>query len=253
MPELSGLRCLVVGGTAGIGLAAAEAMRAAGAQALTVAGRSTERGAEALTRLGPGAHFVAGDAGRPEDAQRIVAEAAERMGGLDVLLCCAAGEPMPRLLKTIPVGELMGDISGVLAPVVLPARAAYGLMVEHGQGGTILLVASDAGKLATPGEAAIGAAMAGIAMFARTMAIEGKRDGVRVNCLTPSIVRGTPLYDALMQDSFAGRLFGKAEAQAHLGVVEPQDVARLAVFLASPAAARITGQTISVTGGISAI
>jgi gluconate 5-dehydrogenase/3-oxoacyl-[acyl-carrier protein] reductase len=90
-------------------------------------------------------------------------------------------------------------------------------------------------------------------MFARTMAIEGKRDGVRVNCLTPSIVRGTPLYDALMQDSFAGRLFGKAEAQAHLGVVEPQDVAQLAVFLASPAAARITGQTISVTGGISAI
>ncbi|MFD2855271.1 SDR family oxidoreductase [Seohaeicola zhoushanensis] len=56
-----------------------------------------------------------------------------------------------------------------------------------------------------------------------------------------------------MTDPFAGKLFGKAEAMAQLGVAEPDDLAHLATFLASPAARRITGQTISVTGGISAI
>ena len=146
----------------------------------------------------------------------------------------------------------MADITGVLAPVVTPARAVYPVMADQG-GGCILLVASDAGKTATPGEVAIGAAMAGIAMFARAMAIEVKRQGIRVNCLTPSIVRGTSLYDKLMADPFASKLFQKAEAMAHLGVAEPEDLAHLATFLASPAAAKITGQTISVTGGISAI
>ncbi len=249
MPDLSGQRILIVGGTAGIGLACAMAMQAAGGR-VVVAGRNATRGEAAAADLG--ADFVRGDAGSPEDAVRMVQKASTLMGGLDVLMSGAGGDPMPRLLRNIPIGEVMGDVTGVLAPVILPARAAYDVMAEQGHG-AILLIASDAGKLATPGEVTIGTAMAGIAMFARAMAIEAKRQGIRVNTLTPSIVRGTPLYDKLMQDPFAARLFGKAETMAHLGVTEPEDIAALAVFLASPAAARITGQTISVTGGISAI
>jgi NAD(P)-dependent dehydrogenase (short-subunit alcohol dehydrogenase family) len=113
-------------------------------------------------------------------------------------------------------------------------------------------VASDAAKIATPGESVIGAAMAAIAMFCRGMAIEAKRDGIRVNCVTPSIVKGTALYTRLQDNEFARRLFGKAEAMASLGVVTADEVADLIAFLASPAACKITGQTISVTGGISA-
>ncbi|MCC5970715.1 MAG: SDR family oxidoreductase [Pararhodobacter sp.] len=133
-----------------------------------------------------------------------------------------------------------------------PARAVLPVMAAQG-GGCMLCIASDAGKLATPGEVAIGTAMAGIIMFCRAMAYEAKRDGIRVNCLTPSIVEGTPLHERLMDDPFAGKLFGKAKAMAHLGVVTPEDLAAMAVFLASPQAARVIGQTISVTGGISAI
>lgn len=249
MPELSGQRILVVGGTAGIGLACAARMQDAGAT-ITLAGRDRTRGDAAAARLGAG--LVTGDASDPAQARRMVEEAAAAMGGLDVLLSGAGGDPMPRLLKDIPIEALMGDITGSLAPVVLPASAAYDVMAGQ-DGGCILTIASDAGKLATPGESAIGAAMAAIAMFSRTMATEGKRNGIRVNCLTPSIVRGTPLYDRLMEDPFAGKLFGKAESMAGLGVAEPADLAELATFLASPAAAKITGQTISVTGGISAI
>ena len=123
-------------------------------------------------------------------------------------------------------------------------------MMEQ-EGGTIINVASDAGKLATPGETVIGAGMASIIMFTKALANEAKRSGIRVNCLTPSIVRGTPLYDDLMAHPFASKLFAKAEKMATLGVVESDELAQLAVFLASPAAAKLSGQCISMNGGIS--
>jgi NAD(P)-dependent dehydrogenase (short-subunit alcohol dehydrogenase family) len=252
--SLEGKRILVVGGTAGIGLAASRRFLADGAASLTVVGRSAARGEAACADLSGGApvRFVRADASDPAQCEAMVAEAAEAMGAIDVLMSCGGGDPMPRLLRDIPVAELMADVTGTLAPVITPARAV--LPVMSGQGaGSIICVASDAGKLATPGEVAIGAAMGAIIMFCRAMANEVKRQGIRVNCLTPSIVRGTALYDRLMADPFAGRLFGKAESAAHLGVVEPDDIAALASFLAGPESARLTGQTISVTGGISAI
>jgi NAD(P)-dependent dehydrogenase (short-subunit alcohol dehydrogenase family) len=120
-------------------------------------------------------------------------------------------------------------------------------------GGSIITVASDAGKVATPGETVIGAGMAAIIQFTRGLAIEGKRNAVRANCLTPSLVEGTPLTDRLMEEGrFSAKLFSKARPLAHLGPTYPEDLAALAVFLASPAAAKLTGQAISVNGGISA-
>ena len=90
-------------------------------------------------------------------------------------------------------------------------------------------------------------------MFTRALAVEGKRDAIRANVLTPSITRGTEHYEKIMADPFAGKLFVKAEKMAGLGVVSKEELAGLAVFLASPAAAKITGQAISMTGGISAL
>lgn len=249
--SLAGQRVLVVGGTAGIGLATARMMLARGARVI-VAGRSAERGARAVADLGAGADYLRCDAADPEDCAALAGQAARRMGGIDVLVSCGGGDPMPRLLRDIPLAGLMAEIGGTLAPVIQPARAVLPVMAAQ-RSGSIICVASDAGKLATPGEVAIGAAMAAIIMFCRAMANEVKRDGIRVNCLTPSIVDGTPLHDRLMADPFAGRLFAKAKTLAHLGVATPEDLAALASFLAGPEAARITGQTISVTGGISAI
>jgi NAD(P)-dependent dehydrogenase (short-subunit alcohol dehydrogenase family) len=84
------------------------------------------------------------------------------------------------------------------------------------------------------------------------LALEGKRDGIRVNVITPSLIAGTPTAERVLQDGFSKRLFEKAATQAHLGVAEPEDLAGLVVFLGSPASARLTGQAISVNGGISA-
>lgn len=250
--RLEGQRVLIVGGSAGIGLATARRMLAEGAH-VVIAGRTPARGAAALAALAsPRADFLAGDAGGPAACAALVAGAQARLGGIDTLVSCGGGDPLPRLLRDIPLDRLMAEVNGALAPVITAARAVLPVMEAQGAGSVICL-ASDAGKLATPGEVAIGTAMAGIIMFCRAMANEVKRNGIRVNCLTPSIVEGTPLHDRLMADAFAGKLFGKAKAMAQLGVATPEDLAAAAVFLASPDAARITGQTLSVTGGISAI
>ena len=250
--QLSETRALIVGGTAGIGLTSAQKLLDAGVPQIVIAGRSVDRGEQAAEALGERARYLRCDASDPLQAVELAHKASEAMGGIDLLLSCGGGDPMPSLLYKIAPEDLIPTINGVQAPILHPAHAVLPHMTEQG-GGAIICIASDAGKLATPGESAIGAAMASIAMFCRTMAVEAKRNGIRVNCLTPSIVQGTPLYDKLMAHEFAGKLFSKAEKMASLGVVTPEDIAEMVVFLASPASAKTTGQTISITGGISAI
>jgi 2-hydroxycyclohexanecarboxyl-CoA dehydrogenase len=117
--------------------------------------------------------------------------------------------------------------------------------------GSIISVASDAAKVATPGETLVGAAMAAIVMYSKAAALEAKREGVRINVLTPSLISDTPGAALISSDPFSAKLFEKAAAMAHLGVASPADLAAMALFLASPAGARITGQAISINGGIS--
>lgn len=252
---------LLTGGTAGIGLACAEALARAGAPRLMLASRTAARGEqalEALRRAAPDAEvrFVAADVSTPEGATRAAEACAEAYGRIDALVSTAGGESLPRLLHEQPIESLPETLRAITSGVLLPARAVLPHMTaQHaadGSGGSIVLTASDAAKVATPGEVTIGAAMAAIVMFARAMAIEAKRSGIRVNALTPSVVRGTPLYAQSQQDPFASRLFAKAEQSARLGVVEAADLGALAVFLCGPASAKLTGQAISVNGGISA-
>lgn len=245
-------RVLISGGTAGIGLATARLLLKQGDR-VVISGRSPERGEAALRSLDhPEVSFIACDASDPDQCVAMVDIAAERLGGIDALVSSAGGNPRPRLLKDISCEDLLPSINRSLAPTILPARAIMPLMVKEG-GGYIVCLASDAGKLSTPGEVAIGTAMAGIMMFCRAMAEETKRNGIRVNCITPSIVEGTELHDDLMADNFARKLFTKAKLRADLGVVQASEVAGLVDFLISTAAARMTGQTISITGGISTI
>ncbi len=94
--------------------------------------------------------------------------------------------------------------------------------------------------------------VAAIVMFSRVTAIEAKRDGIRVNVITPSLIAGTPTAEGVLRDGFSKKLFEKAASLAHLGAAEPDDLASLVVFLGGPGSARLTGQAISVNGGISA-
>ncbi|MGA0594609.1 SDR family NAD(P)-dependent oxidoreductase [Enterovirga sp. CN4-39] len=254
--ELAEARILITGGTSGIGLATAEAFVNAGSRKIVLAGRDEARGAAACRRLkelsdGTRPLFVSGDVTVAGDAARIVAEAEAAFGGVDVLVNSAGGDHLPKLFHEQTAEGAVQVAHNCLDPVILMCRAVLPSM--YGQrSGAIINVASDAAKVGTPGEAVIGAAMAGIVMFSRGLSLEAKRLGVRVNAITPSIVRGTRTYERIQAEPFSEKLFAKAEGAAHLGVVEPDDIAPLIVFLASAAAARLTGQAISVNGGISA-
>jgi len=246
----------VTGGSSGIGLATAARLLEAGVPRVALAGRDAERGAAAVRRLqarAPGAtiRFHALDVTNAAAVHSAVDDAAAAFGGLDLLLCSAGGNHVPVPFERLPSEALDELCRGNFHGVLYACHAALPHLKSAG-GGAILNVASDAAKTATPGEAVIGAMMAAIVMFSRTLALELSRHGIRVNVLTPSIVQGTATYDRVMADDFASRLFGKAIRRARLGVADAEDQAALAAFLLSPAAARLTGQAISVNGGVSA-
>jgi NAD(P)-dependent dehydrogenase (short-subunit alcohol dehydrogenase family) len=254
--ELNESGVAITGGTSGVGLAAARRFLAAGVERVVLMGRSEERGLaarDAVRAEWPTAQieFVAVDANDAEQAIRAIEQAQALIGGLDVLVNSTTHTALPTLLHKLPIKEMESILTQqALAPLHM-TRAVLPVMSEQG-GGAIINIASDAGKVATPGESMIGAAMAAIVMFTRAAAMEAKRNGIRINVVTPSLIVGTPTGDRALQGEFSSKIFSKAITLAHLGVTEADDLAGLIVFLASPAAARLTGQAISVNGGISA-
>lgn len=251
------IAAVIVGGTSGIGFAAAEALLRAGVPRLRLVGRNPERAAAAVDRLrgAAGKAEVAAllaDCGDPEAAKSMADAAVAGMGGIDLLVCSPGGNNLPELLFRQPIAQINRTLMEDLAPTLNACRAVLPAMMQ-GEGGCILNVASDAAKVATPGESVIGAVMAGIVQFTRGLAVEGKRNGIRANAVTPSLVEGTALTERLMAEgSFSKKLFEKARPLAGLGPTTAEDLAELIVFLAGPGAAKITGQAISVNGGISA-
>jgi len=248
------LSALIVGGSSGVGLAAARRLAAQGVTRIAIAARSVERGEAAASGLASNtvdARFFPCDANNPVEAMRLVEAVEAAFGAIDILVVSTAAAVLPRLLGDIEPADIVRTLVDQAAAPMVMSRAVLPGMRTRGSG-SIVVVASDAAKSATPGETVIGAAMAAITMFARAMAMEVKRDGIRVNIVTPSLISGTPIYDRLMEDEFSARLFGKAAKLASLGVADADDVAATVAFLCSPDAARVTGQAISVNGGISA-
>ena len=249
-------RLLVVGGTSGTGFATAEAFARAGVREVALVGRNKERGEAAKARFSgsfPDANvtYISADANDPQHALHAANAAANAMGGIDYLVNCTVASVVPQLFHLTPIEDMTGIVTEQMMGPILMCRAVIPYMRER-NGGAIINIASDAGKATTPGESVIGAAMAGIIMFTRTLAMEAKRSAIRVNAITPSLIEGTLAYDRTMSDEFSSKLFSKALKMAQLGITRPDDLAELIVFLCGPLASRITGQIVSVNGGISA-
>lgn len=250
---LHGLRALVVGGTSGIGQAAAVHLARGGAQHVAVVGRNADRGAGAqrlVEREGVEALYIRGDASQVDDVPQIVARAVDAMGGLDLMVNAVAPIGSMGPIDQMPAHDMVELLTGLVVPPMLMTREAIKVMRDSG--GSIINIASDAAKVPTPGEAAVGGAMAAIAMFSRTAALEAKRYGIRINVLTPSLVLETGTAARIEELPFAAKIFSRIADKAALGVPSADDLAELIVFLSSPAASKITGQVISVNGGVSA-
>ena len=244
----------ILGGSAGVGLETAAQFAEQGAR-LVLLGRNSERGETARQQIldrAPRAEvgFVRVDATDPEDTLRAEAECRQLLGSIDVLVNTTGPSDHPRLLHNIAIQTIQQRINEIILPPMHMMHAALPAMRANGCG-SIINVASDAAKVATPGETLIGAAMAAIVMFSKAAALEVKREGVRINVLTPSLISDTPGAALISSDPFSAKLFEKTAAMAHLGVATPADLASMALYLASSAASRITGQAISINGGIS--
>jgi 2-hydroxycyclohexanecarboxyl-CoA dehydrogenase len=246
----------ITGGTSGIGLASAIRFAQSGVRKLALIGRNAERGELARQKVlaaasGIQVEFISADLNDLPQAVAAAGEAHRRLGAVDVLVCSTAGNFTPLPLHEIAVEDIQPMLLCVALAPMLMSRLVLPWMRAQ-DGGVIINIASDAAKVPTPGETILGGGMAAIVLFSRTLAIEAKRYGVRVNVLTPSLVVGTPTGDLALGAAFSAKLFARAITLADLGLTVPEDLAELIVFLASPQAARITGQTISVNGGISA-
>jgi NAD(P)-dependent dehydrogenase (short-subunit alcohol dehydrogenase family) len=230
-------------------------MAEAGVAHIVINGRKHELGEtarRAILERAPNAQvtFVAADMSSPDGARGLVESAARALGGtIDILVNSAGGEHIPCLFHQTSVEEIDSVVRHWLLSTLYCCRYALPLM---SQGSAIVNIASDAAKVPTPGEAVIGGAMAGIAMFSRTLAMEAKRQNIRVNVVTPSLVRNTLTHERVMADGFSRKLFEKAAERAHLGVPEAAEVAAVVIFLLSSQSSKLTGQVISINGGISA-
>ena len=191
---------VIAGGTSGVGLASAFRFTDAGVRRLALLARDSERGEaarQAVAARCPGAQvvFVTADAGDADQVQAAIAEAHRALGAIDVLVSSVTAAYRPELLHRTAMTDIAGILLGQALPPMHLTRAVLPIMPAQG-GGSIVNIASDAAKVATPGESVLGAAMAAIVMFSRVTAIEAKRDGIRVNVITPSLIAGTPTAEA---------------------------------------------------------
>src|SRR5690349_13574338 len=199
--DLHGKRALVTGSSSGIGFHVAAMLAEAGTAHVVINGRNPDRGEAARIAIcehSPRAKitFIAADLAAAGGARALVDAAGQKLGGaIDILVNCAGGDHTPRLFREACVEEIESVMRHWLLGTLYCCHYALPLMPD---GSAIVNVASDAAKVPTPGESVIGAAMAGIAMFSRTLAMEAKRQKIRVNVVTPSLVRSTLSHERLM-------------------------------------------------------
>jgi len=251
--DLSGKTAVVTGAGRGLGLAYARALAASGAA--VVVNDVDEAAAEAVARelreAGGLALPLAGRVGPTATAEALVAAATAEYGGLDVMVT-NAGVLRDKVLWKMTDDDFDTVVEVHLRGTFTCARAAANAMRAQGRGGRIIVTGSPTGQRGTLGQTNYAAAKAGIVGMMRTWALELARSEITVNALIPVAAtamtktipffapyvealeqEGVPLPDALRK----GEGFGTT-----------QDVAGLVVFLASDAAAGVTGQAIGLGG-----
>lgn len=238
--DFTGRAVLVTGGTRGLGAATARAFLAAGADVM-VCGRGSP--AAPPSAGGRSAAFRAADLRDPAAAAALVAATTERFGRLDVLVNNAGGSPdadaatvSPRFVEKVVALNL-------LAPF-FTAQAAYRVMREQPDGGSVINIGSVSAHSPQPGTAAYSAAKAGLLGLTRALALEWA-PRVRVNHITVGLVR----------TENAAALYGDDDGAAVAGIVplgrlaEPDDVARACLWLADGRSSYVNGADLAVHGG----
>ena len=251
---LKGKAALVTGGAGGIGRAIALALATRGAEVVVVdiAADRTERVRAELQALGAKGLGLVADLTSRTDVERAVAETIAQFGQLDILVNNAGWDKMEFFLES---REDTWDriIALNFKAVLSTCHVALPHMVER-RSGRVINIASDAGRVGSSGEAVYAGTKGAILGFSKTLAREVARYGITVNVVCPGLTE-TPLLQGIRAASARNAKVLDAVTRAiPLGRVgRPEDVAGAVVYFASPAADYVTGQTLSVSGGLTMV
>lgn len=245
--SLKGKVAVVTGGGRGLGRGMALALAAAGADVVVVS-RSldqVEAVREELERLGSRALAYAADVADLDAAGAAVEAVLAAYGRIDILVNAAGIQVRRPILEFTPADWERVIGVNLRAAFFLSQRVARH-MIERGQGGKIIHVASLTSFIGIPGTGIYAASKSGIVGITRAMAVEWAPYGIRVNAIAPGYYR-TEMTEPLFRDPDRSRWVLSRIPVGRSGV--PEDLAGTVVFLASPASDYVTGQVIPVDGG----
>lgn len=243
--NFSGKTVVVTGAASGIGLATAEAFVAAGARVILADLNADKARAEAA-RIGGGASTLALDVTKDDSIATFASDALKQAGEIHVLANVAGwGKVQPFVENDAAFWDSVIDIN-FLGPVKLIHALLPGMMERRA--GRIVNVSSDAGRVGSLGETVYSGAKSGIIGFSKGLAREMARYSISVNCVCPGPT-DTPLFAKVPEkhrDAFI-------RAIPMRRLAKPSEVAHAVMFFASDEAAYITGQVLSVSGGLTMV
>jgi len=244
--KLDGKVALVTGGAQGIGLACAQRFAAEGARVLIV-DRDVQCGADAVAAIGAGqAAFLEGDVARSGLAAQAVEAAVARFGGVDILLNNAG---ITHAAEFLELEEADFDrVLGVnLKSYFLFGQAVARRMVAHARPGVIVNMSSVNALLAIPNQVSYAVSKGGVNQLTRVMSVALAPHGIRVNAIGPGTIATELARKAVLGSPQAERTILSRTPLGRLG--EPDEVAKVAMFLVSDDSSYLTGQTVYPDGG----
>ena len=252
MGKLQSKAAVITGGGTGIGSATAKLFAQEGARIAIIdwsrnAGEAT---VAAINKSGGEAHFIEANVSEPDQMEEAIGEAATKLRALHILHNNAGGSSARDGIATdLPIDEWWRTIKVDLFGTFLGCRFAIPFIANSG-GGAIINMTSVRAIVGSKGAAAYSAAKGGIISLTKALAPECAEDNIRINAIAPGAIKTERVKKLLDKAEETGN--DMIVARHLLGLGEPEDVANLALFLASDEARLITGAIVPVDSGTSA-
>jgi len=249
--DLQGKVALVAGSSGGIGRAIALKLSENGAD-IIINGRSPEPGMVVVNKIrdmGREAIFEKADIFVFSEVEDMVSRVLEKMSKIDILVV-SGGQVLanPNFFREIHPDNYIDFINSLYFSRLYCIRAVLDHMIEK-KSGKIILIGTDAGRWPTPCESVAGGAGAALVLTTKVLASEFARWGIRINNISTTMTKDTPAVDVAASFGPAAKIFKRAMERQPFPITT-NDVAEAALFLASDVSDQITGQTLSVNGGL---
>lgn len=239
--KLNNKTVIITGGAKGLGLACSNAFYRAGAN-VVMTGRSASAGQAAVQDLGDRARFFQQDVSSNEDWLRVMSSTEDAFGRVDVVVANAGiNTPMPIVSEPLEAFRTVSNIN--LKGAFLAVKYGAEALRKHGDGGSIILMASIMGRKSAPAHANYSSSKAGMRLLAKAAALELGAEGIRVNAVLPGLSH-SDMTSAFDEATIAPMLipmgrFGKAE-----------EIAETVLFAASDRSKFMTGAELVIDGGM---